>query len=315
MLDECARRVGRDQAGRRHRSARAARHAHAPRRQGARHRRGGRRRSAISPMTRSTTIGKKAEDKRTDEEKVRARPAQEPRRLSAAKARSRIAEARRKLQDLAAEDGVDRGRGRARRAQARARAAARSDHGAARGRAGRDAAAAGDERRRRGEAGKLTSRRRRSRARSFRRGCSGPALAQRQLGMHDRVEEVARASVGGGRGPPPHAAGRQARRREAEEAPRAREGRAAVRHRCERRDGHARTARSSTSKLADAVDAERDALVALAKAIEQFADLKQTIDIASRDAEAASSAAAHRGRRMPTRRARPRRRSPRTSRA
>ena len=138
------------------------------------------------------SIGKKPEDKRTQEETVRVVQLKNL-DIYLLDGRGKIAEARRKLQDFDAENGVVARRGRARRAQARARAAARSDHRHARGRARRARADAAD---RRGRAGRSASRRRwrwarpRSRRRSSRHGSSRPRSRDRQGTLHDRLDEV-----------------------------------------------------------------------------------------------------------------------------
>ena len=206
-------------------------------------------------------IGKKAEDKRSDEEKARVVQLKNL-DLYLVDARARIAEARRKLQDLAAEDGVDRAEAalvalkRAREqlldpidVLARGRAATRSScsrrpapsrrptTGEARGQRGR--AAAADP------------------------GVDGAAGARRSPGR------PARSRRGSARA---RRAGDRARRRSAgiEAASRRRllervQGRAAARRRGERRDGHARTALDRRRSWPTPRLAERDALIALAQ--------------------------------------------------
>jgi len=82
------------------------------------------------------TIGKKPDDKRSDQEKARVVQLKNL-DLYLIEARNKIADARRKLQELAAEDGVARAEDALNPAQARARAAARPDRGDARDRDGR----------------------------------------------------------------------------------------------------------------------------------------------------------------------------------
>ena len=140
-------------------------------------------------------IGKKPEDKRDRRGEGRASSSSRTSTSTCWRRATRIAEARRKLQDLAAEDARRAGGGRARRAQARARAAARSDHGAA-ARSRRIEIAARCRR-------PTRSRRPDARQRSIRTGSGRtpaeplipawlepPALAERQSGLRDRLEEV-----------------------------------------------------------------------------------------------------------------------------
>jgi Ca-activated chloride channel homolog len=223
------------------------------------------------------TIGKKEEAKRTDEEKVRVVQLKNL-ELYLMDGRNRIAETRRKLQDLAAEDAVGRAEAalvalkRAReqlldpitvlREVAQEELVLMQETGAV-------AQATG---------GKILD-----------AGSAAPpqpiipswvtpaALGERQTGLRDRVEEVRARLAAAVDGPPPA---------EAQQNPEA--GKMLERVKVAlpfvtAASESMRTARTrlDEKKLPDAATAERDALVALATAIEQFADLKQTIDLAS----------------------------------
>src|SRR5262249_43670549 len=106
------------------------------------------------------------------------------------------------------------------------------------------------------------------------------ALLERQTGVRERVEEVrARMAAatqapadGKEAAPQPDPEQQKLLERVAAALPLVVEGSTAM--------DRARTALGD-KKLADAVGAERDAIVALSKAVELFADLKHTIDIAS----------------------------------
>jgi hypothetical protein len=224
------------------------------------------------------TIGKKPEDKRSDEEKVRVIQLKNL-DLYLLEGRARIAEARRKFQDLAAEDGVARAEA-ALVALKRAReqlldpinvlrevaqdelALVQQTHAVVESTGSTALLDA------KPDAPKLVP-----------AWMAPPALAERQGGLHDRVEEVrARLAAGieSSQKPPPDGKPlppEQAKliARVAIALPLVIEGSAAM--------DRARQALGD-NKLKDAAVAEREALIALAKAIEQFADLKQTIDLA-----------------------------------
>lgn len=220
-------------------------------------------------------IAKKAEDKRTDEEKMRLVVLKNL-DIYLMEAKTKIAEARRKLQDLAAEDGVDRAEA-ALAALKRAREQLLDPITVLREVAAdemqlmqeSDAIAQVD-------AQKFTG----SAAPVIPSWMTGPALALRQLGMHDRVEEIRARLAAATEGPPQQVAAddpKAAQQKKLLERvkvalPLVIEASSAM----DRAHGNL-----IDKKMADAVGAERDALIALAKAIEQFADLKQTIDITS----------------------------------
>lgn len=224
------------------------------------------------------SIGKKEEDKRTDEERVRVVQLKNL-ELYLMDGRNRIAEARRKLQELAAEDAVARAEAalvslkRAReqlldpitvlREVAQDELVLMQETGAV-------AQATG---------GKVLD-----------AGSATPpgqpiipswvtpaALGERQTGLRDRVEEVRARLAAAALGPPP------AEQQQNPEAAKLLERvKVALPHVTSASESM-RTARArlDEKKLTEAAAAERDALVSLATAIEQFADLKQTIDLAS----------------------------------
>ena len=238
-------------------------------------------------------IGKKPEDKRTPDEKVRVVQLKNL-DIYLLDGRAKIAEARRKLQDLAAEDGVARADA-ALAALKRAReqlldpisalrAVAREqvdqlkvttavnqaigqrplELGAGVGSAAGSASAAA--------------------APAIPAWLEPPQLAQEETNLRDRVEELrARLQAGVDNADKPTGAGANAEppKMTAEQAKTIEHVRAALPHVA---DGSAAMQRAhdalATSDLRAAVTAERDALTALAKAIEEFSDLKQTIELA-----------------------------------
>jgi hypothetical protein len=222
-------------------------------------------------------IAKKAEDKRSDEEKMRLVVLKNL-DIYLMEAKTKIAEARRKLQDLAAEDGVDRAEA-ALVALKRAREQLLDPITVLR-------EVAADEMQLMQESDAIAQvdaqkfMAQGSAAPVIPSWMTGPALAIRQLGMHDRVEEI-RARLAAATGSPPQQA--------AADDPKAAQQKkllervkVALPHVIEASAAMDRAhGKLIDKKMADAVVAERDSLVALAKAIEQFADLKQTIDIAS----------------------------------
>jgi Ca-activated chloride channel homolog len=207
-------------------------------------------------------IGKKPEDQRTDEEKVRVIQLKNL-DLYLAEGRNRIADARRKLQELAAEDAVTRAET-AMVALKRAREQLLDPITVLREVASEQlvlmqqtygvAEAPADQ-----IPGWLT----------------GPALAGRQSGLRERVEEV-RVRLSSATDNPLPPDGKPEQKQMIEQVkialPLVTEASAAMDR------AHYRLVDNS---FKDAGSAEREALVALAKAIEQFADLKQTIDITS----------------------------------
>ena len=230
-------------------------------------------------------IAKKEEGKRTDEEKVRLIVLKNL-AVYLGDARIRIAEARRKLQDLAAEDGVARAEA-ALVALKRAREQLLDPITVLREVAGeqlqllQETSAVAE-----ATAKKLTfgaapaAGSAAPPAPVIPAWMKGPALAERQIGLVQRVEEVrARlAAATENPAPPPDpqdpkAAQQQKLLERVKVAlPFVVEAKAAM------DKGHDKLI---ADKLPDAALAEREALIALAKAIEQFADLNQTIDLTS----------------------------------
>ena len=207
------------------------------------------------------TIGKKPEDQRNDEEKVRVIQLKNL-DLYLVEGRNRIAEARRKLQELSAEQAVTRAES-ALVALKRAREQLLDPITVLR-EVARDELQLVQETLAVAEAtGEIPA------------WLDAPALADRQGGLRDRVEEVrARLAAAVDGPPPPDQKPEQAKLLERVKAalPFVVEASAAM--------DRARQ-RLVDKKTKDAAPEERAALVALAKAIELFADLKQTIDITS----------------------------------
>ncbi len=227
------------------------------------------------------SIGKKEEGKRTDEEKVRVVQLKNL-ELYLMDGRNRIAEARRKLQELAAEDAVARAEAalvalkRAReqlldpitvlREVAQEELVLMQETGAVAQATGGKVLDAGSA-----------------------AGSAAPpqpiipswvtpsALGERQTGLRDRVEEVRARLAAAVEGPPP-----PEQQQNPEAAKLLDRVKVALPHVTSASESM-RTARArlDEKKLTEAATAERDALVSLATAIEQFADLKQTIDLAS----------------------------------
>jgi len=219
------------------------------------------------------SIGKKAEDKRTDEEKGRVVQLKNL-DMYLLEGRARIAEARRKLQDLAAEDAVSRAEA-ALVALKRAREQLLQPIDALREVAGDQmslfqettAVAQADSGTLMGSAAQPSP--------LIPAWMEPPVLAEREGGLRDRVEEVrARVAPAAEHVDDPQLKPEQKKAitMYKEALPFVAEASAAM--------DRARTALTG-KKLPDAAAAERDALIALAKAIERFADLKQTIDLAS----------------------------------
>ncbi|HSD88177.1 MAG TPA: hypothetical protein VLB44_11705, partial [Kofleriaceae bacterium] len=226
-------------------------------------------------------IAKKAEDKRTDQEKVRLVVLKNL-GIYLGEARTKIAEARRKLQDLAAEDGVDRAEA-ALIALKRAREQLLDPITVLREVAQdelqllQETGAVGDV-----ESGKLTEQGKVGDKPVIPAWLSGPALASRQLGMHDRVEEVRARLAAAVEGPPPAPPQGANPDQQAEQQKLLERVKVALPFVTDASGAMDKAhGKLIDKKFPDAVTSERDALVALAKAIEQFADLKQTIDLAS----------------------------------
>ncbi|HTL37442.1 MAG TPA: hypothetical protein VL326_30115 [Kofleriaceae bacterium] len=225
-------------------------------------------------------IAKKTEDKRTDEEKVRLIVLKNL-DVYLGEARGKIAEARRKLQDLAAEDAVDRAEA-ALVALKRAREQlldpikVLSEIAQDEMQLLQETSAVAEV-----ESGKLTAAKP-GETPIIPSWMNGPALALRQLGMHSRLEEVRARLAAAVEGPPP-APPQGANPQQVEEQKKLLERVKVALPFVVEASTAMDTAHSKLldKKMQDAAVAERDAIVAIAKAIEQFADLKQTIDHAS----------------------------------
>jgi hypothetical protein len=236
-------------------------------------------------------IGKKAEDKRTQDERVRVVQLHNL-DVYINDARTKIAEARRKLQDLAAEDGVARAEAALvtlKRAREQLldpitvlREVARDELDLLQETHAVAEAKGGSKKLQVSGAGSATALD--EPAKLVPAWMEPPALGERQGGVHDRVDEVrARLAatidsvdkpVGqGSAAEPPKLTPEQAKMIEQLRValPLVTEAAADM--------DHAR-ADLGEAKLDSAATAQRDALIALAKAIEYFADLKQTIEIA-----------------------------------
>jgi hypothetical protein len=231
------------------------------------------------------TIAKKEEDKRTDEERVRLIQLKNL-ELYLSDGRNKIAEARRKLQDLAAEDAVARAE--AALVQLKRAREQLLDPITVLREVARDELTVMQETRAVADAtgSKLTGPTADQAPEPIIPKWVEPAaLADRQNGLRDRVEEVRARLAAAVDGPPPAPQPDQPPEAQAQAAEQAKllahvkvalpsvtEASAAM--------DRARTALDAT-RLPDATTAQREALVALANAIEQFADLKQTLDITS----------------------------------
>ncbi|MDB4958438.1 MAG: hypothetical protein JWO36_6007 [Myxococcales bacterium] len=218
------------------------------------------------------SIGKKAEDKRTDEEKVRVVQLKNL-DLYLLEGRARIAESRRKLQELAAEQGVDRAEA-ALVALKRAREQLLDPITVLREVAGeelqlmQETLAVGQVQSKKVLEAKQPDQ-------IIPAWLQPPVMAERQGGLRDRVEEVrarlAAAVENSNKQPDKKPEQQKLFERLQVALPLIGDASAA--------QDRARKALTDT-KLTEASDAEREALIALSKAIEQFADLKQTIDLA-----------------------------------
>ena len=208
------------------------------------------------------SIGKKPDDQRNEQEKVRVVQLKNL-DLYVLEARNRIGEARRKLQELAAEDAVAKAEA-ALVTLKRAREQLLDPITVLR-EVGQDEMALVQQ----------TEAVAQAKDQVIPSWLDTPALAERQGGLRDRVSEV-RARLGAAIDgtPPPDAKPEQLKLLERVKI--------ALPHVDAATSAMDKAKAKLTEKnLKDAAVAERDALVALAKAIEQFADLKQTIDITS----------------------------------
>jgi hypothetical protein len=210
-------------------------------------------------------IGKKPDDKRSDEEKMRVVQLKSL-ELYVLDARTKLAEARRKLQELAAEDGVARAEA-ALVALKRAREQLLDPIAVLRELAGEELVLA-QETQAVGEHGKLLS----EKPEELPGWLAPKPLAERQGGVRDRLEEI-RARLN---------AGAASEGKDEQQKKLLDRVKAAAPHVGEASDAMARAIETlAGSKFDDATKAEREAVLALAKAIEQFADLKQTIELAA----------------------------------
>ncbi|HEY5948705.1 MAG TPA: hypothetical protein VIV40_24610, partial [Kofleriaceae bacterium] len=208
------------------------------------------------------SIGKKAEDQRSDEEKARIIQLKNL-DLYLAEGRNRIADARRKLQELAAEDAVGRSEA-ALVALKRAREQLLDPITVLREVASEELVLM-----------QQTYGVAEAPADQIPQWLTGPALAERQSGLRERIEEVRARLAAATENPLPADAKPEQKKlieRVKIAVPLVTDASAAMDR------AHYKLIDKS---FKDAGTAEREALDALAKAIEQFADLKQTIDITS----------------------------------
>lgn len=220
-------------------------------------------------------IGKKPEDKRNDEEKVRVLQLKNV-DLYLIDGRTRIADARRKLQELAAEDGVTKAEA-ALVALKRAREQLLDPITVLKGVAQDELEVLQDTARASAAVGTLE-------LGPETKAPQGPQVAwlqpsvigDRQGGLRDRLEEV-RARLAAAVESPPDPNKPQ----DPKQAKLLERVRAALPSVAEASVGmdHARESLGA-KKLPDAIEQERTALIALSRAIEQFSDLKQTIELA-----------------------------------
>ena len=224
------------------------------------------------------SIGKKPEDKRSQEEKVRIVQLKNL-DLYLMDGRTAIAEARKKLQELDAENGVSRAEA-ALVELKRAREQLLDPITVLREIAGDQLELAQQT----GQAGaheggtSLLAKPGAADQPALPAWLAPPALAERQIGLHARVEEVkarlaaAQAAKDQAKDPATDDKQKKLLERVAAALPHVEAASTAM-----------DTAHGAlvADKLADAAKAERDALIELARAIEQFADLKQTIDLAA----------------------------------
>jgi hypothetical protein len=228
------------------------------------------------------TIAKKEESKRSDEEKVRLVQLKNL-ELYLSEGRTKIAEARRKFQDLSAEDAVARSEA-ALVALKRAREQLLDPITVLR-EVARDELVVMQETHAVAEAtgsGKVLDAKDAKPAGEvvIPTWVSPSALAERQGGLRERVEEVrARMAAAVEGPPPPPPQGQPANPEQEKLLARVKVALPFVTTASTAMDT-ARTALDG-NKLPAAEVAQREAITALANAIEQFADLKQTIDITS----------------------------------
>jgi len=216
------------------------------------------------------TIAKKPDEKRSDEEKVRMVQLKAV-DLYLVDARARISEARRKLQELAAEDGVARAE-LALIALKRAREQLLDPITVLRGVAQDELALVQDTVH--GGAGAQILGNDSGPVPAW---LAPPVLAERQSGLRDRLEEVKARLFVAVTEPPPDQPAQQDPNLEKQLA-RVRAALPSVVQASTAMDQARGTL--AEGKLKDALDHERAAVDAIARAIEQFSDLKQTIELA-----------------------------------
>jgi hypothetical protein len=223
-------------------------------------------------------IGKKAEDKRSDEEKVRVVQLKNL-DLYLLEGRTRITEARRKLQELSAEDGVARAEA-ALVALKRAREQLLDPITVMRQVAQDELAVLQDTAHSDTKALELGS----AAAPAALPGWLEPkVIGERQGGIHDRLEEVCARLTAATEAPPkpaadPSAPPKPEDPKQQKLLERVKVALPSVGDASTAMD-HARQALAGT-QIRQALEQEQAALEALARAIEQFSDLKQTIELA-----------------------------------
>ncbi|MBL0213920.1 MAG: hypothetical protein IPQ07_08555 [Myxococcales bacterium] len=221
------------------------------------------------------TIGKKPEDKRDDQERVRVVQLKNV-DLYLLDGRTRIADARRKFQELAAEEGVAKAEA-ALISLKRAREQLLDPITVLRGVAQDELEVLQDTARASAAAGTLELGPNVSAPQGpLPAWLAPPMIGERQGGLRDRLEEV-RARLAAATEHPPDPA-KPAPPEQAKLLERVRAALPSVVEASGAMD-HAREALTA-AKLPDALAQERAALIALSRAIEQFADLKQTIELA-----------------------------------
>ena len=228
-------------------------------------------------------IGKKPEDKRTDEEKVRAVQLKGL-DLYLLEARARIAEARRKLQELATEDALGRAEA-AMVALKRGREQLLDPITVMRHVARDELELAGDTFTAGGGRGFTIDGGAPARPEAVSPWLEPAALAERQGGLRDRLEEVRSRLAAAAEAPAPEAGGKAPERspEQAKLLDRVKLALPFVGAAVAAMEGAKRAL--ADKQLAPARDREREALEALARAIEEFADLKQVIELAHGDQE------------------------------
>lgn len=223
-------------------------------------------------------IGKKAEDKRTDEERVRVVQLKNL-DLYLLDSRTRIAEARRKLQDLAAEDGVVKAEA-ALTALKRAREQLLDPITVLRGVAQDELVILQETTYAAAAAGTLELGPDQKVPPEVPAWLASPLIGDRQGSVRDRLEEV-RARLAAATDPANPAPATPPDPKQAKLLERVKVAVPFVVEASTAMDRARQTL--AGNQLKPAIDHERSALVALSAAIEQFADLKQTVELAYGD--------------------------------